>query len=445
VNGPRQRHEPASLEIPDLDLPLPKASASQANLPAVAASRSGERKAIVIGGGLSMLPDAPPLDLDLTSPISGERALRGAPYEVAGRAGFEMDSELPKLAGITVAPEGRGNWPSGLSENRAALSFDFTEVERLANFGSPFSIGPLNVLYLLRVFVQRRRLRRELLRLEAELAQAESARDDLLAELASEKRPELEGSESFRRLLAPLAELDSEGRQHDQQRFAHAAEQDAEMRRLEAELALLTPRLDAEKRAQSELASVKAEREQNRNRLEARYKRAAIELRALEQRGDSQGLAAIREQQEALRPQIEKAKLAYDATLAEHDVHVRAERELRYQIGEIERKKCSVAGRFEKRRRENDKTFGATLARRTRLLADVGRAVLAARGGVSVSPELIARLRGADDAVAKALRASEIRVRAFDAGDREKLSAGKTWLVGVMSALIALVGYRLFA
>lgn len=445
MNGPRQRPDPLGFEIPDLDLPPPKASASQAKLPAVNLSESGERKAVSRAGLFSELPAGPVLDLDLGSPISSARYADAPAHEVAGRAGFEVDSQLPALAGITVAPEGRANWPSGVSEDRAELQFDRKLVLEHARFGTPFSLGLLNVIYVLRVFLQRRRLRRELLRCEAELGEAEASRDELLAELAEDKRAELEQSEAFQRLLAPLGEVDSEHRKRNQREQANIADHDAELRRLDAELSLLQPRLEAERRARSELLTVKAQREQNLQRLEARSKRAAIELRAFAQSGQAEQEARMRAQQQALEPEIAAARAAFEATQAEHDVRARAERDLNYQIGEIERKKRDTRARFQKQTHLDRKSAGSSQARRTRMLADVGRAVLAARGGVKVEARVLERLREADASVAKAVRASELCVRAFDACERDKLAAGSSWLLGIVSALIAIVCYRLFA
>ena len=114
---------------------------------------------------------------------------------------------------------------------------------------------------------QRRRLRRELIQCETELATAEAARDDLLARLAHEKRIELAQSEAFRRLLEPLGDLD---RQTNSQRVAQRAtlqEQDAELYRLDAELALLAPELATTEKALAHLRTVLVEREQKNRTL----------------------------------------------------------------------------------------------------------------------------------------------------------------------------------
>ena len=70
--------------------------------------------------------------------------------------------------------------------------------------------------------------------------------------------------------------------------------------------------------------------------------------------------------------------------------------------------------------------------------------MLASRGGVSIEPNVLARLRDADGAVSRALAESEMRVRALDACDRDKLALGYSWLWAILAALVAIVCYRVF-
>ena len=439
-----RKNEPG-FEIPDLDLPPPKPSASQARLAAVRFTESGERERAPARPGLSELPAGPPLDLDLNSPISSVKGSDMPAHEVVGRAGFQLDSMLPEVAGITVAPEGRANWPSGVSEDRSLLEFDRKQVQALARYGSPSSIGALNVFYALRVFGQRRRLRRELAQCEAALARAESSRDDLLARMAADKREELAASPSFQRFVQALGEIDVQGSAHSKRQDATSEERASELNRLDAELALVLPEFQKAESALNELSAVQADREQTLQRLEARHKRGFIEQRALEQRGgEPEQAARIRAQQSALLPQLEAAKAAYTSTLRELEVRAQTQRELRYRVNEIERKKRDVRARFEQRLDVGRKESGATESRRRRALADLGRAVLAARGGVSIEPNVLARLRDADGAVSRALAESEMRVRALDACDRDKLALGYSWLWAILAALVAIVCYRVF-
>ncbi|MFZ5895847.1 MAG: hypothetical protein ACOY0T_32620 [Myxococcota bacterium] len=446
MNGQRKRPEASGFEIPDLDLPPPKPRPSQSKLaavhpPAAEPTRTGPARV-----ALSELPVGPSLDLDLSSPISSARDAGSLAHEVSGRGGFEMDSNLPGIAGITVAPEGRANWPNGVTPARELFDFDSKEVRAVANYGKPSSIGPLNIFYALRVAQQRRRLARELRRYENDLARAESARDERLATMAQRLRPELEANDNFRRLLAPLAEVDSALREHGDRLKTTAEERDVELRGLDAELSQLRQKLDVDMRALEDLSTVLKQRDHNFQRLDARYKRGFIELRALEQQGASREQSQrVQEAQEALRPELEATKEAYEATREEHSLRQRALSESKQRIGELERKKRDLAARFHKQARGIDKGRRERDGRGRKLLAEVGRAVLAARGGVPVDTETLEVLRNADLDVQKALRASELRLRALDACDHAKVSTGNTWLLGIISALIAIVCYRLFA
>lgn len=430
-------------EIPDLDLPPPKPSTSQARLTAVRLNESGERARAPVTTGLSELPEGPALDLDLSAPISGGHSSDLPAHEVVGRAGFQLESMLPEVVGITVAPEGRANWPTGVTSDRALLEFDWNQVQALAKYGAPSSIGALNVFYALRVFNQRRRLRRELVHCEGELARAEAARDELLARLTYDKREELSARPEFRRLLEPLAEIELQGGAHDKLQKVSEQEQSVELNRLDAEVGLLLPELHDAESALKQLCAVQAEREQSLLRLEARHKRSFIELRALEQRGGpAHDVERVRAEQHASLPELEAAKTAYQATLAELEVRSKEQRELRFRIGELERKKRDARARHEQRVAASNKQRGAFASRHVRALGDVGRAVLATRGGVTVDASVIARLREADAAVARALSESEMRVRALDACDRDKLSTGYAWLWASVFVLFALAAYR---
>lgn len=447
----RKNPQARGFEIPDLELPPPNPRASQSKLSAVnpdsfeGASSSHERPKAVF----SELPgDGLDLELDLGSPISSGTGHGSPAYEVSGRTGFELDSKLPELDKVTVAPAGRANWPSGVTPARERLEFDLNEVRELAAYGEPSSLGPLNAFYALRVALQRRRLKRELRGSEAELAVAETTRDDELADLALRVRSAIEHSETFQRLLAPLAEVESVGQEHAQVLKATELEQNAELRLLDAEIATIAQGLEQETRALSELSPLLAERERAMERLEARQKRGLIELRALEQRSlpESEAeRAKIEQAQQALLPELETASLAYRATRDEHAVRSQNQRDARYRIGEIERKKRDVSARFQKRLHGDDKGRRATELRRKALLADVGRAVLASRGGVDVDPSALEKLRSSDAQVENALRASELRLRALDACDADKLRTGNSWIFGVIALLVAFACYRLFA
>ncbi|MGC4090679.1 MAG: hypothetical protein QM756_22955 [Polyangiaceae bacterium] len=445
MNGPRQRPQSASFEIPDLDLPPPMPRASQTKLAAVR-PESVERPSALAEAPKDLFSElpGPALDLDLGMPISSALESGERPHEVAGRAGFALESKLPELRGITVAPEGRANWPSGVTPSRQPLEFDWNQVRALADYGEPSSLGPMNVFYALRVASQQRRLKRELRRYEAELAIAEAARDDRLAELGHSVRAEIEHSETYQRLLQPLRDVETSGSEQRQVVQAGEAEQNAELRTLDAEIAVIQQEVERDAHALAELQKICDAREQALLRLEARHKRAFIELRALEQRGApaSEGERVVREQR-ALEPELEAARSAFQATHAEREARSAAMRDARYRIGEVERKKRDVHARFQKRFDSGGGERKETELRRRQILAELGRAVLAARGGVPVDPARLEALRSSDAQVAKALNASELRLRALDACDRDKLSQGYSWLLGIASALVALGCYRL--
>jgi hypothetical protein len=406
------------------------------------AALSSDAEELLLGG--------PALDLDLDSPISsGADPYRPAPAQ-ADRGRFDLDSSLPAgLAGITVAPEGRANWPTGITPPRERMTFDLNELRALADFGEPSSLGPLNAIYALRVAFRRRALRHALRELDAELASAEQARNSELADLALLLRSELEASEAFRRLLSPLAGLETTALEQRGAVEQKSAEELAELASIDAEARPINQALAADQAAEGELAAILVEREISVQRAEARYKRNQLEIRGLQgapgeaaPSDAAERLGHLQAQSELLQAELDKAKRLFEASRAEREFRKRAIREATFRLGELERRRQRVRAGYRKeldshrqRRDESERRYVAALA-------DVGRGVLATRGGVSVDPARLEALRKADARVLALAGDSERHLRALDACDTEKLSSGYAWWAGLCAALVAFITYK---
>lgn len=469
MSGGGDRSGPKGFEIPDLDLPPPNPRASQSSLKAVAPPDSGQsrvsgtaRASSPVGDdfGGSNLPLAT-LDLELEAPISRApvpgRIERELPL---ADDGFELDSvRAPPLQGLVVAPEGRANWPSGETPSREQLLLDPVEIRLLADYGTPSTIGPLQALYAVRVTVRKQALKTQLRRVERELAAVETARDARLAALAERLLPELSQSEAFRRVLAPLSEVDTLANERGRALSATNAEQATELERLDAELAAIRNELESERAAKTKLAQALEAREVAFRRVEARHKRCFIEMRGIEQQaaqrlGPEGGemppdlfalLKPLKAQAEALRPELEQTRAAFDAAQREDEASGRKVRELERRASEVERKKGQLGERFRRQLEVRKEGVGEAKAQRQKLLADVGRAVLASRGGVSVDENTLENLRQAEASVLELVKKSELYVHALDACDNDKVKSGVAWILGACALVAAYVAYRNFS
>lgn len=467
MSGSGERPGPKRFEIPDLELPPANPRASQSALRAVVAPDSG--KASVSGATSSPLRvenafeaevGFVALDLELDGPIS---LTTSTAHFVSGAQfsddGFELDSvQAPPLPGLTVAPEGRANWPTGVTPSRETLALDLLEVRLLADYGATPAFGPLAVVYALRVALRQRALAARLRDLEKQLLLAERARDTLLAALAERALPELERSEAFRRVLEPLSEVQSLTNERGRALSATSAEHAAELGRLDAEISTESAELARERAASAELAGLLAAREHTFQRVEARHKRCFIEMRAIEQQaaqrvGPAGGempaelfakLAPLQAQVEALRPELEQARTAYESTRAELELRGRQQKQREQKALDLERKKRQVGERYRPVLSARQQGLGEAAAHRRNLLADVGRSVLATRGGVSVDEPTLEGLRQADSQVSALVKQSELHLRALDASDRDKVKSGFTWLALAAVALCAYVASRIY-
>jgi hypothetical protein len=466
VSGAGNRNGPKSFEIPDLDLPPPRAS--QSSLKAVIQPESGRlpssgstrTSAPRIEEDFEASLSSAPLALELEGPISaaGATVARGLSQEAQfENEGFELDSvQAPPLPGLVVAPEGRANWPMGVTATRGQLQLDPIEIRLLANYGAPPTIGPLNALYAVRVTLRKKALKTALRSIEHELLLAEAARDAELAELAQDKLPEIQQSEGFRRLLSPLSELESLANDRGRALSATNAEQAAELGRFDAELAAVQRELEAQRAARTELTGIVDAREQTLRRIDARYKRIFIDMRALEQQaaqrlGPAGGempadlhaqLLPLKAQADALKPELEGARAAAEGSRAELSARMKASQQLEERAREIERKKAQLRDRYRHQLSEREQGLDEAVAKRRNLLADVGRAVLASRGGVSVDERFLENLRRADAKVLELVKKSELHVVALDSCDDAKVKSGFAWIFGTLALLAGYALYR---
>jgi hypothetical protein len=405
---------PPSFEIPDLELE-PAAS----KRPAPARSPAAARPATAAIGEIS-LDESDDDDFELI------------------KTGPHVDLAIAPSAPTARRHVESSSWPSGRSRAPDQLPIDPAEIALVADYGRAPQNAILTPLYAYRVFSRRAPLKKATTELTAALAQAELLRDTALMQLSSELRPALEANDAFRRLLEPMREIERLAGD----RGAALSEADTgykqQMVRFDGELLQLR---EAEAKAQAistENAAAKDGTENLLRRAEAKQQRVQIEIRgvmdlARQALGPAGGdlppaqaakLAELEARSLALEPELSRANASHAAASAALDAIDAELRRLRTQIRQLERQKTAAAGALEKQLSERAAGVSDAEKQRRDALAEVARAVLAARGSVAVPETTLDALRHHDKSVEALAVRLETHLRALDSHDHGRVKQG---------------------
>jgi hypothetical protein len=367
-----------------------------------------------------------------------------------GLAAAPAHASMPPVSGSgarALAPD-RSGWPSGVTPDPASFSIDAVEIQTLSGYGAAptsFLVAPL---YSIRVFRRRRALRAAALVLARRFGDAESARDGLLADLAGALRGTLsaEGARLYERVS------EKERRVQDGQTALAGTNEEYRQRmgELQATDAELQRELAAARGRAAEHQGSLAEAEKQRDRAEAKKKRLFIELSAIVERAEKAGTAIpsdqaatverlerdIAEQKtvvDGLQARVDERKAAFAAVVAE-------ERRLVGKQRDAEKKRRAVDEEFQERIGLRNEETSSAARETTAALADVGRALLAARGRVAVvEPDVLARITAADLAVVNAATDVERHMRAISEYDAETYQKGFVVLGAAIVLLMAIL------
>jgi hypothetical protein len=402
---------------------------------------------------------------ELGEPMSEPRGFSSFPPasggSSSGRAlassgiGVQGDTEVPappvSVRGARSAVADRTVWPSGVTPDPATLSIDAVEIQTLSAYGAvpaSFLVAPL---YSLRVFRRRRALRAAAAVLAQRFGDAESARDALLADMAGALRDTITvGSD---RLYEHVSE--KERRVQDGQSALAGANEEYRQRmgELQATDTQLHRELAAVRTLAAERQGALAEAEKHRDRADAKKKRLFIELSAIVESAEKAGTGIppdraatverlereIAEQKadvERLQGGVDERKAALAAAVAE-------ERRIVGKQRDAGKKRRAVDDDFQERIGLRNEETSSAARETTAALADVGRAVLAARGRVaSIEPDVLARIAAADLAVVKAATDVERHMRALHEYDAETYQKG---FVVLGAAIVLMMAVLVFA
>lgn len=441
-----------AFEVPDLDLPIeapaPKAAPSRpvaAPTPRRAAAPPSHDPSAYFGSGNFDFGDGDD-DLGGGSGVAlggdagrgfGDEALAlGSSIDVGG----EFDAfEQAKSTGsgrfeVSGGPGpkrgGDQTWPSGNTPERATLRVDEVEVRLLADYGDPPKNALLAPLYTWRVWSRRRVLRPLLAEAERDFVGAEVERDQLLGGLVEQARGEMERDDGMKRWLEPLHDHEATTRE----RSAALASTNDEYQGQAMQLDLERQHLASEVAARQELMQADVAdlgvKQEAFGRADAKFKRAHIEIRSAKQLADQwrdagqavppphlAKLAELEGAAAALVSEHSRVRAERDAAKAVVDGHERALAELRRGERGVEQRQRALDDSFKKQFDVRAAGVSAAETAYRRALADVGRRVLATRGGVDVLPGVISAIAAADATLAARAQRAELALRAYGSAD----------------------------
>jgi hypothetical protein len=463
-----------SFEVPDLELePLPRSLRQAAKVPAPAPQQAthGQGRGYTAPnlfeedsfqtGSLSLDLDAAPRT---DAPVFGSSLCFEEPdafeLERSATPNLSLHSEAEVAAQVTERIDHQGGhaaWPTGRAPDITQLKLDPAEIAILADYGDVPHAVQLTPTYAYRVFTRQRELKRQLISIAAECERAQFEREATLAELARAVRPAAEKVEQFRRLFAPLIELEQVAGQRGQALSSINQQLSAHSGQFDAELAQIAQQITAQQELEQDAMRMYDAREAAAKRAEAKLKRVHIEIRAVTQVAEQKlgptggeipdpeasRLGALRQRMEDSKPEVAhtQAELA-QAKAALEQVRARLDA-LRQSERLSTRKKQALGEQYKKELQVRSQGLSESDTAQRAALADLGRAVLGAAGSVEVTDAWLDRVRGVSERADKLLVRREMQVRAIDSYDQPRVRQGVQLACTVLGLFVLLMSFKL--
>lgn len=465
-----ERDPPApAFHVPDLELePAPSKRPASKAFPAAAAPAAREASrgreldieagpGITLGSGALGSANAA-FELELSGGAFGddgdfELIQTGSKVELAGAV--THDDAQRHREGVARRHES-ASWPSGRSRSADQLPIDSAEVALVADYGAAPRSALAAPLYAYRIYARRAPLKRALAEHAAALDAAEAERDTVLARLASELRPTLEASDVFRRVLEPVRELERVAGD----RSAALSQADAgyreQMARFDAEIAPLESALSAARATGIERAAQADTSDNQLRRAEAKLKRVQIEIRgvldvARQAVGPSGGdlppaqaaqLGELQARLAAIEPEVGEVRAAHAGVLVALAKAQSEQRAIESQLGQLARQKASASGAVAKQLSARAAGVSEAEQQRRDAMAEVARAVLAARGSISVPEAALVALREHDRRVDERAVRLETHLRALDSYDHERARQGVILALSALGLVVLAIALK---
>jgi hypothetical protein len=381
-------------------------------------------------------------------------------FESSAQATFRIDAQKSPRFSVrehAAPPAAEASWPTGRAAEAAELALDPLSVALLADYGEPPESAPLTLAYAYRVFTRQRELKHQLIAIAAECQQAQLEREATLSELARELLPALETRAEFQRFLAPLWDLEQRAAARGNALSASHTQLGARTGQFDAELSQIEDLRQTEERLERDAKRECDEREADAKRADAKWKRVQIEIRAVthaaEQKLGSRGgeipeleaarLSSLRERADALQPDVRHTRAELErATQALAEQHARLAA-LAQSERQISSKKRTMIGALQKQQTAHTQRVSEAENEQRAALAELARAVLAARGAIDVPEYLLERVRKVSDRADKLIVRAEMQRRAITAYDIPSAQRGIRLAGTAASLLLVLFALKL--
>jgi hypothetical protein len=461
-----------SFEVPDLELePAPRPLRQAANSPAHATQQPAQGRGVAAPNlfeeesfqtaGLSLDLDADPRD---------NAAVFGSSISFEDPDSFEVERTAAPNILLHVAAEGAAKvteridhqgghaaWPTGRAPDVTQLKLDPVEIAILADYGDVPHAVQLTPSYAYRVFSRQRELKRQLISIAAESERAQFEREATLAELARAVRPAAEKIEQFRRLFAPLLELEQVAGQRGQALSFINQQLSAQSGQYDAELGQIAEQISAQQKLERDAIAVYDQREAAAKRAEAKLKRVHIEIRALTQVAEQKlgpaggqipepeatQLGALRQRAEDSKPEVAHTQAEFSqakAALGQVRAHLDA---LRQSDRLNLRKKQALGEHYQKELQVRSQGLSESETQQRAALAELGRALLGAAGSIDVTEAWLERVRAVSERADKLLVRREMQARAIDSYDQTRVRQGVQLACTVVGLFVLLILFKL--
>ena len=353
---------------------------------------------------------------------------------------------------VPIASNDDVPWPTARTPFDDELTVDSPQLRAVSGFGAPPDGLFATPFYALRVFQALRALTHKESSARKTLAEAEVARDELLAQLAQRARSKLQSSERF------LSLYESADRH---QESILALEQALKEANLEgsSELSFAQQRTDqlaAAEREQQRLVDDHRVRDDHAarelERARAQLRRLDIQERNLEQREEraprstdfDRHFSQLTQDREHLNDKLNGLIEAQRTTASElrraEDQLRRAAAERKTAEGQKEGLLISLEGELY----QHSVAYDAARHAHRGALADIGRAIVELRGQVQVDPATREKLLSADAAVYHAAHQLKATVMAKKAMDTDAYTKGKALFALALVGLLLLGVYLMW-
>lgn len=404
--------------IPDLD--VPQRPVSRAPVP-----KTSGRPAAPAELELA-LDTNPAMPSSASAEYFGSQALSGgdfdADYDALERSNFQAVEAVR-----VHQEAKRRHWPSGATPDSATLNVPREIVAETASYGDAPGSALLAPMYAARVFSRRRAVGARAKSLRAELSALERKRDEVLSSMAEARLPQVQGRVDALRAADELIEerrrtLASSNAEFEAKSTAIAERLRIVDQRANEKSAERAACASVHERAQEEFERTDAKHK--RCFIELRPFAELIEKGVQLTAEQAQKVKQLEAQVAAITPHLDAAKERFQTTTAALATMDRDLDQLAKERQEIERQRRLLEVNLTQEIRSRSTELDQARAARVAALADIGRDILALRGRIDVDDALLDRILEDDRVITEKAAVLDAHLRALDAYDADAYKKG---------------------